>query len=132
MKIVVDTSVIISVIANEEHKEKLIELTYNADLFAPSSLHWEIGNAFSAMLKRERISLEEAKSAINYYKDIPIRFFDINLESALELSNQYSIYAYDSYFLICAIQNNSPLLTLDMGLIKIAKNIGIRTIEVKK
>jgi predicted nucleic acid-binding protein len=74
MKIVVDTSVVIAVITNEKHKEQLIVTTKGADLIAPSSLHWEIGNAFSAMFKRGRISLDQAKGAIKSYGDIPIRF----------------------------------------------------------
>jgi len=57
MNLVVDTSVIIAVITNEEHKRQLINLSKGADLIAPPSLHWEIGNAFSAMFKRKRISL---------------------------------------------------------------------------
>ena len=60
MKFVVDASVIIAVIANEPEKEQLIEITKGADLLAPSSIHWEIGNTFSAMIKRRRVSLEPA------------------------------------------------------------------------
>lgn len=67
MSIVVDTSVIISVITNEPGKSKLIKLTKGEDLIAPSSLHWEIGNAFSAMLKRNRINVNSAVKAISYY-----------------------------------------------------------------
>ncbi len=40
MDIVVDTSVIISVIANESNKSKLINLTIGKILIAPASLHW--------------------------------------------------------------------------------------------
>ena len=57
MKYVVDASVIIAVIANEPEKERLVEITQGADLLAPASVHWEIGNAFSAMIKRGRVSL---------------------------------------------------------------------------
>ena len=43
MDIVVDTSVIIAVIANEPQRDILIDLTKGADLLAPPSVHWEIG-----------------------------------------------------------------------------------------
>ena len=46
MEVTVDASVLIAVIANEAQKSSLIELTCEADLIAPSSIHWEIGNAF--------------------------------------------------------------------------------------
>lgn len=64
MKLVVDTSVIVAVIANEPLKAALVNRTQNADLFAPRSMDYEIGNAFSAMFKRNRIRLEQAKRAI--------------------------------------------------------------------
>ncbi|MFQ5455563.1 MAG: hypothetical protein ACE5EA_05065 [Nitrospirota bacterium] len=41
----------------------MIELTNGADLIVPYSVHWEIGNAFSAMLKRKRITLKQALKA---------------------------------------------------------------------
>lgn len=65
MKVVVDASAIIAVIAGEAEKQKLIQLTQNAIIVAPPSMDWEIGNAFSAMLKRGRITSEQAIEAIN-------------------------------------------------------------------
>lgn len=47
--IIVYKSVIIAVIANEASKRKLIEITKDTELVAPVSLHFEIGNALSAM-----------------------------------------------------------------------------------
>ena len=54
MSLVVDTSVIISVLLNEKSKSKLIKITKGENLIAPSALYWEIGNAFSAMFKGKR------------------------------------------------------------------------------
>ena len=64
MALVVDTSVILAVVLNEPTKAVLIRLTTGADLIAPLSLHWEIGNALSAMLKRKRITEAEAQQAL--------------------------------------------------------------------
>jgi len=44
MDVTVDTSVVIAVIANEPEKQSLIRMTEGADLIAPHSVHWEIGN----------------------------------------------------------------------------------------
>jgi len=79
MSLVVDTSVIISVIINEKSKSKLIKITEGENLIAPSSLHWEIGNAFSAMFKRKKIEIDSAKKAIEYYKMIPLRLVDVDI-----------------------------------------------------
>ena len=56
MDITIDTSALIAVIANEPQKNEIVRLTEGVKLCAPASVHWEIDNAFSAMLKRNRIS----------------------------------------------------------------------------
>jgi predicted nucleic acid-binding protein len=130
MKIVIDTSIVIAVITNEDHKEKLIGITQNASFIAPDSLHFEIGNAFSAMLKRKRISLDQAVKAIHSYEKIPIQFCSVDLYKSLEIAERFKIYAYDAYFIECAARNRSPLLSIDQGLADAAKKYGIKTIEV--
>ena len=130
MSLVVDTSVIISVITNEKHKPQLIKVTRGEELIAPEVLHWEIGNAFSAMFKRNRIDIKLAKKALKYYQKIPLRFVEIDLESSVEIAYKYSIYAYDAYFIECAKRYNLSLLTLDSNLINIGKKVGIQVKEV--
>ncbi len=128
--IVIDTSSVIAVILDEPEKPRLIKLTEGVNLLAPSSLHWEIGNAFSAMFKRERLSLKDAMSAINIYKKIPIHFIDIELSKALELAHTNNIYAYDAYVITCASLYRATLLTLDETLKKIALDQNIKVLEV--
>lgn len=130
MSIIVDTSVIISVITNEQSKSKLINITEGEDLISPSSLHWEIGNAISAMFKRKKIDLKTAKTATHYYQTIPIRLVDVDINKSIEISYQHKIYAYDAYFLECARNYSSPLLTLDNSLTTIAQQMHINVIEV--
>lgn len=131
MYLTIDTSALISVIGNEKSKSNIIKLTEGFSLFAPNSVHWEIGNAFSAMFKRQKISLEVARLALKSYHEISIKFIDVSLEQALELSYSQKIYAYDAYLILCSQQTSTPLLTLDKGLKKVAKNIGIQVLEVE-
>ncbi len=130
MNLVVDTSIIVAVITNEKHKKQLIKATKGADLIAPSSLHWEIGNAFSAMFKRERIMIKQSIAALEAYHQIPIRFSDIELGIALELAHNLGIYAYDAYVIGCALKHNTALLSLDKGLLKPAMKAGVKIKEV--
>ena len=132
MDIVVDTSVVIAVIANEPVKEALVELTTGADLIAPHSVHWEVGNALSAMLRRERIKIEQAIQAVQIYQQIPIRFVNVELEETLKIAAALGIYAYDAYLIRCAVKYKSPLISLDRGLIGAAKEMQARVIEVVK
>ncbi len=60
MRIAIDTSAIIAVITNEPNKKRIIEASLGCELIAPSSVHWEIANAFSAMFKQKRVSLENS------------------------------------------------------------------------
>lgn len=130
MDYVVDTSAIIAVVLNEAHKELLVDLTKGANLHAPASLHWEVGNALSAMFKRDRLKLEQALEAIHHYRSIPIRFHEVGLNSSLELAKQYDLYAYDAYFIACSISVSGPLLTLDKTLMAAAQRAGVEVIEV--
>ncbi len=97
---------------------------------APASVHWEVGNAFSAMLKRYRITVEQARRAIEVYKSIPVRLIDVDLGHAVELAARLKIYAYDAYLLAAAQRTGAPLLTLDYGLRLAATSAGVDVLEV--
>lgn len=130
MDIVVDTSILIAVIANEPQRDTIIELTRGADLLTPPSVHWEVGNAFSAMLRRNRITLAQALRALEVYGQIPIRFADVELEDSLTIAAQLNIYAYDAYLIRCALKYYAPLISLDEGLVRAAQQMKVKIIEV--
>ena len=127
--IVIDASTLIAVVTNEPGKDKLIRLTQNVDLIAPHAIHWEIGNAFSAMLKRKRITVEQAIAAIQAYQMIPVRLVDVELDETLRVANSLNIYAYDAYLIRCSVKYRAPLLSLDQGLIHAARTMNIQIVE---
>jgi len=131
MNLVVDTSVIIAVIADEPEKPGLIDATRDFDLVAPESLHWEIGNAFSAMLKRNRITLEQAETAVEIYRQIPLNLVNVDLKQALNLADNLKIYAYDAYMIACALNSGCKLISLDSGLVRSAKIAGVGIVELE-
>ncbi len=132
MNVVVDTCVIIAVIAGEPERDELIELTSGADLLAPHSVHWEIGNALSAMFRRNRISLPQALQTVAAYRRIPIRFVDVELDDSLRIANALGIYAYDAYLIRSAIKYRAPLVTLDSHLIESARRMKAEVMEVSR
>ena len=129
MKITVDTSTILAVVLNEPEKRQLIEITKDAHLIAPMSLHWEIGNAFSLMFKRKRIIYREAMEAYRMYQEIPLEIMSIDMGDALKISHDFGIYAYDAYMLACALENKAALLTLDHRLSETATKLKIRDLR---
>lgn len=128
--IVLDASVVIAVVTHELHRATLLERTMGAELVSPVSLPIEVGNAFSAMFKRGRVTLEAAQAAIEAFQEIPVRLTGIDLERSLEISHRLGIYAYDAYLLDCSLQHRSPLLTLDGGLRAAARRLGVDAPEV--
>ncbi|MEX0660721.1 MAG: type II toxin-antitoxin system VapC family toxin [Balneolaceae bacterium] len=130
MLITIDTSALLAVLVNEPYKANIIELTRESDLQAPASLDAEVGNALSAMIKRNRISASDAEEVIIQYEKIPIRRTQIRLAHAIELAATFNIYAYDAYVLDCAKQYQTPLLSLDKRMVEFAKRLQITTLEV--
>jgi predicted nucleic acid-binding protein len=128
----IDTSAVIAVIVGESSREQMIERTAGTTLLAPESLDAEIGNAFSAMFRRGRLTLSQARQAVALFDLLPIRRVPLALEPALELSHRLGIYAYDAYVLNCALQQRTALLTLDRGQAESASRLGISVLEVTR
>ena len=130
LDLVIDTSAIIAVIANEPERATIIEHTVGANLMAPTSVHWEVGNAFSGMFNRHRITLYQAQQAIRSYERMQFRFLDVDLGQSVRLAHDLGLYAYDAYVLACALNARSPLLTLDSEFAASAGAAGVRVLEV--
>jgi predicted nucleic acid-binding protein len=121
------------VILNEPEKNQIIQLTTGyQEIIAPQPVIWEVGNAFSAMLKRKRLDIDSVINAIEAFNQIPIRFVPVDLTKSLKISDSQNIYAYDAYVIQCAIRYKRPLITLDKQLIRIAKSYQIEVLEVNE
>jgi len=129
LNITMDASAAISVLVNEASKPDLLIATAGRNLIAPNSVFWEVGNAFSAMLKRQALPLRTAIKALDLFNSLPIRYVDVNLSEALQVAHDAGIYAYDAYLLVCARTFNAPLLTLDKALKRAAISLNIKIVE---
>ena len=98
-------------------------------MVAPEVLPFEIGNALMAMMKKSVLQADEVASSWEIVQHIPVDLRQIDIKSALKIAIKFNIYAYDAYFLECADSLRSPLLTLDRGMKKIAREIGITILE---
>lgn len=130
MAIVIDTSAVVAVLLSEPERPGLIKSTRGADLVAPASFHWEVGNALTAALKRHRVTIPQAQRALNAYAAIPIRFVDVDLALSVEVAAEHGLYAYDAYLIVCALQQRAPLLTLDAALGRAASATGVSLQEL--
>lgn len=131
MNIVIDTSAILAVLLTEPERESLISITRDCDLLAPNSLFWEMGNAISAMFKRDKLNFKQSQVLIRIFEQIPIQYCEINLIKALEIAKELNIYAYDAYMIECARVHRIPLLTLDVSMKEKAMAKKITVMEVQ-
>jgi predicted nucleic acid-binding protein len=128
MDITIDTSAILAVCLNEPPTALLVSQSEGASLIAPSSIYWEVGNALSAMLKRDRMDMAKALACLASYREIPIKLVEVDLAQSLAIAGRFRMYAYDAYLLTCAIQYRTPLMSLDRPLQEAARQLGIQVL----
>lgn len=120
-KQVVDASAVLAVILGEKHRALILADSEDAELLAPGSLPWEIGNALVAGHRRERLTNEQVFEAMERYGDIVVRLEEVAREAALRLAINEGIYAYDAYMLTLCEHHVAPLLSVDLRLRRTAR-----------
>ena len=130
MSVLVDANIYLSVILDEPEKQSIINLTQNCELVSPLVLPYEIGNALSAMFKRDRLTKAQIIDCFDIYNKIPVRLIDVDIKVALQIASDFSIYAYDAYYLEIARRFKFNLLSLDKKMMSVASEMGIHLLEV--
>jgi predicted nucleic acid-binding protein len=129
MNIVPDTNIFLAVVLDEPEKDKIIQLTSETNAISPEILPYEVGNALIALVKRKQLTHNEALLAFEAVSSIPVRLISVDIRHALKLALEYNIYAYDAYFLQCAMHLSCPLITLDKRMKQIAYDLNIEVLE---
>ena len=131
MEIIADASAIMAVIVKEPERDLVIQLTQNSVIVSPNMLSYEVANALTKMMKKKVIEKEHMINAFDYFKKIPIKNIEVNMENALEIAWEYKIYAYDACYLESAKRLSLPLLTFDGNMIRVGKELGINILGGK-
>jgi len=100
-----------------------------SEVFAPEVLPCEIGSALSALVKRRRLTGDEAMAALAATRRIPVRLVAVDVAQALQLTIDSGIYAYDAYVLHCAGALSYPLPTLDARMRQVGAELKITMLE---
>jgi len=130
--VVIDTSALLAVLLNEPTRAALIRATEGCGLVGAPSLPWEVGNALVAGFRRNRLSAADVRKAWASYQTVPVRLAGIDAEHALEIALEMGLYAYDAYVLETARAERLVLLTLDRGLARAARRLGLRMMELEE
>ncbi len=72
----------------------------------------------------------QAQGALESFRQVPVRLAEVALETAVEVAEEYGMYAYDAYRLECARRYRTPFLSLDRPQCEVAKRLGVEVIEV--
>ena len=126
MDILIDASCIVAVLLDEEKGPVVEEKTKGASLIAPACLPYEIGNALSAMVKRNRLDSGQAAAIYGEFEKFPIRLIEPDMKKAVRIAAEEKHYAYDAYYIACALDKGLPLYTVDNPLLEIAKKRGVK------
>jgi len=59
-----------------------------------------------------------------------LRLVKIDRKKALSIAGEAKTYAYDAYFIDCAVRLSAPLLSLDGGLKRAALKFGVKIMEI--
>jgi predicted nucleic acid-binding protein len=129
--LLIDTSALLAVLLNEPTRPALIEATQGFGLVGAPSLPWEVGNALVAGVRRQRLSPTAMRQAWASYSKVAVRLADIDVDRALATAVEFKLYAYDGYVLEAARAERLRLLTLDRGLARAARGLGVPLMEIE-
>jgi predicted nucleic acid-binding protein len=131
MDIVADASAFLAVALEEPKQKFIVDKTVGCGLISPDVLPYEIGNALIAGSRRKQhqLSAHDVQTAFSRSQRITVRLVPVRIDAALKLAHKLKIYAYDAYYLQCALETGLPLLTLDRGMMDCAKSLHIEVLE---
>ena len=131
MEVLMDACALMAVIGKEPERELVIQLTRGAVMVSPSMVPHEIANALTRMMRRGIIERERMISAFGYFKRIPMKTVENDMERMLEIAWRYKAYAYDACYLELAQRLNLPLLTFDSNMTRAGNDMGIQMLGGK-
>lgn len=115
-KIVVDANVAIKLVLPEIHSEAALRLrNTNFELLVPDFFFPEIGNILWKRVRRNEISLEEAKNNLAVLSLLPWQVYSSQslMPLALEIAVRIDQAVYDCVYLALAVTNQCQMVTAD-------------------
>jgi predicted nucleic acid-binding protein len=113
--LVVDASVALKWVLEEDGAAEAIALVDSEILLAPDLLFVECANVLGRRVRRGEISAEAAREAQAAIEAVPIRVVPIKAHAATALTAALELQqsAYDCLYLMCAVAERSVMVTAD-------------------
>jgi predicted nucleic acid-binding protein len=121
-EIVIDSSVITALVTPEQYSDWVSNKIAEYDDFHALDLnYYEVANAIKYK-KSDKFDAKDTLKAFNQATEIldlsAVHSFSEVINNALAIANELNITAYDAAFLSLAQKLDTPLLTLDLKLVK--------------
>jgi predicted nucleic acid-binding protein len=121
-EIVIDSSVITALVTPEQYSDWVSKKIAEYDDFHALDLnYYEVANAIKYK-KSDKFDAKDTLKAFNQATEIldlsAVHTFSEVINNALTIANELNITAYDAAFLSLAQKLDTPLLTLDLKLVK--------------
>lgn len=130
--LVVDCSIVLAwAFADESSGEADQAMTFAAErgLVVPAIWWYEIRNALVTGERRGRIEPESSRAVLAALADLnPVRDFEHNEPTILELARSHGLSVYDAAYLEVARRLELPLATIDKSLRRVAGMAGVEMI----
>jgi len=129
MIVVLDTSAAIEIVLQRRQAGEMGREVAAADwVIAPTLYICEVTNAFWKYHRLEDMPQEQCESAIDLCIGMPDEYFSERdlFREAFQMACVAGRPVYDMYFLTLARRNSGRLLTMDKGLLDIARKYSIR------
>jgi predicted nucleic acid-binding protein len=127
MAIVIDASVVLALLLNEELASKAEAIMAQGGLCAPALLNLEVTNGLVSAIRRKRMTKQDATSIIETFATLPIAFDEQATSSPklLACALNHDLTTYDASYLLLAQRLRAPLASFDERLCDAAKSIEI-------
>lgn len=119
--LVVDCSVLATVLFDEPEREAALLAMAGKELFAPNLLDHEMASV--ALKKARSGSSKAAQQALQDLADLRLTRCTVDTTAQYELAKRMKITAYDAAYLQLAVELRAPLATFDQQLSKAAKAV---------
>jgi predicted nucleic acid-binding protein len=130
--LVIDASVALAWALPDEQDAfatSVLELVASEGALVPSIWALEVGNALFMAERRKRLTAAQFKKSLSLLRELRIRVsspaIEADLGQVLVLAQTHKLTSYDAAYLELAIRASCPLATLDAGLGKAAKVLGV-------
>lgn len=115
-KLVVDASVMISLVFVEANARDAQGWLRGRALCAPHFLDAEVTNAGLNKIRRKTLPHKEVLDALREFGTVDIQRFRIDSAAVLEVARRHALSAYDAAYLWLAGHLSAPLATFDLKL----------------